>query len=203
MIVPMSDPEVPASSQLENLTEFLDFLHEYRNVQRTVSSPEQPFPENDVEHAYEMAMCAWYLSEAMGLDLDISKLLKYALVHDLVEVYAGDTFSFDAEARVGKEEREHESFMRINEEWGERFPSLIVEMEEYEMRKNPESKFIYALDKILPVITVHLNEGDPFWSYFKLTREDAAANKLPKIAEFPELIPLVEELIASLDESTF
>ena len=59
--------------------------------------------ENDVEHSYAVAMLCWYLHDALKLELDIAKILKYALVHDFVEVYAGDVNTFAS--KIARQEK--------------------------------------------------------------------------------------------------
>jgi 5'-deoxynucleotidase YfbR-like HD superfamily hydrolase len=80
----------------------------------------------------------------------------YSLAHDLVEIYAGDVLCFDNVARIGKEERERSALDRIRQEIN--FPALIKYIEQYELKQDPESQFIYALDKIIAPLNIINND---------------------------------------------
>jgi putative hydrolase of HD superfamily len=77
--------------KLSELLNFSKILNAFQKVERVVRVPQSEKRENDVEHSYQLAMLAWYLADSNGLSLDKNLLLRYALVHDFVEVYAGDT----------------------------------------------------------------------------------------------------------------
>lgn len=116
--------------------------------------------ENDVEHSYQLAMLAWYIASSRDLGMDTDRIIRYALVHDLVEVYAGDTYVFskDEDHLASKEEREREAFERLKREFPE-FSQLHDAIAGYEEKKDKESRFVYALDKIQPVINYYLDGG--------------------------------------------
>ena len=80
--------------KLSKLFDFVKFLDKFREVERAIYVGNTERRENDAEHSYNLAMFAWYIVEGNNLDLDRELILKYALVHDLVETYAGDTFLF-------------------------------------------------------------------------------------------------------------
>lgn len=77
---------------LQNTLKALSLLHDFQKVERVVFVPQRDRQENDVEHSYLLAMLAWQLAEILAPQLSKEKVIKYALVHDLVEVYAGDVF---------------------------------------------------------------------------------------------------------------
>jgi putative hydrolases of HD superfamily len=108
--------------------------------------------ENDAEHSYQVAMAAWAADDQYALQLDHEKLLKMALVHDLVEVYAGDTDSFaPEEVRAQKVVNEHNALEKIKSN----FPDLTeihALIEDYETKSSLESKVINIVDKIIPVL---------------------------------------------------
>ena len=98
-----------------------------------------------------------YLIEKFNLNLDLLKVFKYALTHDLVEIQAGDTDSHNAseEQKNNKFDREQEALNNIKERWQD-FDGLHTSIEEYENKSSPESESVYLMDKIQPVINTLL-----------------------------------------------
>lgn len=178
-----------------DITRILDlqqFLLAFRNVERALYIPGTDEAENDVDHSYFLAMLAWFLAPQIDAELDIGKILKYCLVHDLIEVYAGDTFAFDAAGVKDKKEREHQSFLRIKDEFTD-FPDMIEAIETYESRDDRESKFVYALDKMTPAFISCLDEGR-CWIENKITFDEARAYDAPKVAISEDVMPYYEAL---------
>ena len=151
--------------------------------------------ENDIEHSYHLALMAWYLIDSRKLDLDLDKVIKYALAHDLVEIHAGDTYiwSTDEEHLRSKPEREAAAAEKLKLDLGE-FPELHATIAEYERRDNPESRFVYALDKILPILLIR-EEGGSAWKRDGVTIERILENKSPKVALAPEVEPYFHALV--------
>jgi putative hydrolase of HD superfamily len=82
----------------------------------------------------------------------------YALAHDLVEIYAEDTFIFDKKKKMSKHEREKRALAKIKKRFS-KFKNLIKIIQNYEKKEDEESKFIYILDKLLPPIQIYLENG--------------------------------------------
>ncbi|MEX0668499.1 MAG: HD domain-containing protein [Candidatus Saccharimonadales bacterium] len=134
------------------------FLIDFRNIKRMVYFPESDERENDVEHSFFLAVIAWQLAEKVDPSLDMGRIMQYALVHDLVEVHAGDTFAF-GEGADTKHARELESLGKIKDQFSQDFPSLTETIEVYEQRDDRESRFVYAVDKMLPAIMESFSGG--------------------------------------------
>ncbi len=86
---------------IHSILDFTRFLNSFRAIKRVIFTVGDGEPENDSEHSYQLAMMAWYIISAENLKLDRNLVIKYALVHNLVEVYAGDTYFY----RSDKEEK--------------------------------------------------------------------------------------------------
>jgi putative hydrolase of HD superfamily len=125
-------------------------------------------------------MVAWFLIEQDKLKLNKELCLMYALAHDLVEIYAGDTYAFDKQDPSIKHKKEKEALKKIKNRF-KGFKTLSYIIENYEHKKDDESKFIYALDKILPPIQVYMENG-LLYKQKKVGLEDVLQNKNPKIA---------------------
>ena len=109
--------------------------------------------ENDAEHAWHMALMAYVLKEYANEDVDLLKTMTMLLIHDIVEIDAGDTYAYDTKALKSQEEREAKAAERIfgllPEDQGEYLKSLFFEFEE---AATPEAKFAKALDNVQPVM---------------------------------------------------
>lgn len=116
--------------------------------------------KNDAEHSWHMAIMAYLLREYSNEDIDIAKVMLMCLIHDIVEIDAGDTYAYDAEALQSQKAREDAAKQRIfailPEEQAQELIALFDEFEEYE---TAESKFAHAMDNIQPLILNNSNNG--------------------------------------------
>ncbi|MGB3023561.1 MAG: HD domain-containing protein [Candidatus Saccharimonadales bacterium] len=118
--------------------------------------------ENDVEHSYMVAVLSWFIIEKYSLPLDHATVLKYALSHDIVEVYAGDTNAFASKKeRQQKQKNEAASLARLTNELDD-FPALIDTMRSYEDRQDDESLFVWTVDKLQALIMGDLDTWRPY-----------------------------------------
>ena len=177
---------------------FLRFLHAFQSVERVAYAADATRRENDVEHSYFLAMLCWYLVDALKLDYSVEKILRYALSHDLVEAYAGDSYIFDAESQRTKKEREKNAQHRIQSEFPE-FETLHATIEAYEHQEDPESEFVHAVDKLIPVILNYLQNGR-MWKDMKVDYKQLIAQKRAKVGEQKEVRELLEQIITLLQD---
>lgn len=190
----------PESDALQGLTRCVRLVNDLARIERMVPMLGAKRYENDVEHSYQLALTAWYLLATRNLDLDIQKVLTYALAHDLVEVYAGDTYIYSKDETLiaGKKEREAAAAKRLAQEFAE-FSQLHEAIADYERREDRESRFVYALDKVLPLIQIR-EDGGRAWKEGGVTLDMLIAHKTPKVALSPEVEPYFNELVALLRE---
>jgi putative hydrolase of HD superfamily len=183
---------------LSKILDFVRLLDKFRKVERALHVTGEDRFENDVEHSYHLAMLAWYIIESHNLNLDRDKVLKYALIHDFVEVHAGDTYiySTDKDELDSKEAREAEAATKLKEEFPE-FNDLHDLIDKYEKRNDKESRFIYALDKIQPVLNIY-TDGGRTWKEKGITVEMLIDHKKDKVAISPEIELCFEDLVALL-----
>jgi putative hydrolase of HD superfamily len=183
---------------LQQVLEFSKMLNRFRLVERVVYINNKGRWENDVEHSYQLAMLAWYIVSSRKLDLNLDLVIRYALVHDLVEVYAGDTYIYsdDKSHLESKEKREDEARERLRKEFPE-FPDLFEIMETYEKRLDPESRFVYALDKVHPMLNIYLCGGQLFKEK-EVTADMLYENKSTKVALSPDIKPYFDDLMRIL-----
>lgn len=116
--------------------------------------------ENSAEHSWHIALLALVLAEHANAELDLPKTLKLLLLHDVVEIDAGDALVYDAAANLGKAEREQQAAERLygllpEDQAGE----LRALWEEFEARQTPEARFAAAVDRLMPLLHNFLTEG--------------------------------------------
>lgn len=169
----------------DKLLEFVKFTRLFGTIKRSILIDKDTRNENDMEHSYQLAMVGWYIVNSKNLPLDTNILVKYALVHDLVEAYADDTCAFlDSSQFVeSKEQREHDAFEKMKVSFAE-FKEMLELIEKYEEKYDEESKFIYALDKFLALLNIyteesklHLEHKVTFEKWYELKGKKIVASK--------------------------
>ncbi len=184
---------------IKQLIQFIELTHQFQSVERVMYvGVGNDRMENDAEHSYQVAITAWYLNEVYQLHFNNEKILKYALAHDLVEAYAGDTSIHDKDAQIGKHEREAKALQQIIKKFPE-CTDIHETIKEYEERIDGESRFVYALDKLLPMINAYLDNGRA-WHKNNASFKAIHEYKLPKVAVDPTIHQLYNELVLLLEE---
>ena len=116
--------------------------------------------ENDAEHAWHMAVMTLFLSEYANEEIDVLRTISMLLIHDLVEIDAGDTYAYDETGKATQREREEKAadriFSLLPEEQGRKLRDLWEEIEE---RKTPEAKFARTMDYIQPLMLNAASDG--------------------------------------------
>ena len=189
------------SEKLRKQIEFIITIDEMKNILRRNLVVDASRRENDAEHSWHLAVMAMILEEYSADKVDISKVLKIALVHDLVEVYAGDTFAYDVKGNEDKLDREimaaEKLFGMLDDGQGDEIRAL---WDEFEAKETPESKYANAIDRLQPLILNYLTNGHTW----KLG--DVHAPQIYKRMDIirtatPELWHIVEGIISTSIES--
>ena len=147
----------------ERLKKQLDFALEIdkeKNIFRQTHLSGHGRNENDAEHAWHMAIMAYLLKEYSNEPVDIGKVMLMCLIHDIVEIDAGDTYAYDAEnlkTQKAREDAAKERIFSILPE--EQKDELIKLFDEFEEFKTAESKFAHAMDNLQPLILNNSNGG--------------------------------------------
>ena len=147
----------------ERLKQQLDFsleIDKEKNIFRQTHLSGHGRNENDAEHAWHMAIMAYLLREYANEEVDILKVLMMCLIHDIVEIDAGDTYAYDLEGLKTQKAREDAAkeriFSLLPQDQKKELIALFDEFEEYE---TPEAKFAHAMDNLQPLILNNSNEG--------------------------------------------
>ena len=147
----------------ERLKKQMDFILEVdkvKNIMRQTYLADGKRKENDAEHSWHLAIAAFLLKEYVAEDVDVMKVMIMVLIHDLVEIDAGDTYAYDAEGAKTKRAREVAAADRIfgmlPEDQGGYFRELWDEFEAYE---SDDAKFAHLLDNFQPLLLNHESNG--------------------------------------------
>lgn len=147
----------------ERLKKQLDFILEIdkeKNILRQTHLSGHGRRENDSEHAWHMAIMAYLLRDYSNEPVDIAKVMLMCLIHDIVEIDAGDTYAYDAEGLKTQKAREDAAKERIFSLLPEdQKEELIALFDEFEDFSTAESKFAHAMDNLQPLLLNNSNGG--------------------------------------------
>ncbi len=151
--------------------EFIVELDKMKSILRQTSLIDKSKRENDAEHSWHISVMAMLLSEYANEEVDIFKVIKMLLVHDLVEIYAGDTFCYDVEGNKSKKDRELKAadiiFGILEEDKGKEMRSLWEEFEEMETK---EALFAASMDRLQPFLNNYYSDGGT-WKKFGVSKK--------------------------------
>ena len=146
--------------RLRKQMEFALEIDKEKNIFRQTHLSNHGRNENDAEHAWHMAIMAYLLREYSNEPIDIGKVMLMCLIHDIVEIDAGDTYAYDLEGQKTQKAREEAAkeriFSMLPEDQKLELSSLFDEFEAYE---TPEAKFAHAMDNLQPLMLNDSNDG--------------------------------------------
>ncbi len=191
----MNDFTFIKNGKIQNQIKFVITIDEMKNIFRRNLLADGSRRENDAEHSWHLAMLAMILEEYSAEKICIERVLKIALVHDLIEVYAGDTFAYDAKGNEDKHEREVQAADRL---FGILDPVQGAEIralwDEFEAMETAESKYANAIDRIQPLMLNYLTDGHT-WKMGDVTSEKIYKRMDIIRTATPELWHIVEGII--------
>lgn len=149
--------------------EFALEIDKEKNIFRQTHLSNHGRNENDAEHAWHMAIMAYLMKEYSNEKVDIARVMIMCLIHDIVEIDAGDTYAYDNEALKTQKAREEAAKERIFSILPEdQKEELISIFDEFEENKTVEAKFAHAMDNFQPIILNNSNNGSD-WREHKVT----------------------------------
>lgn len=174
---------------------FVDEVEKLKQVLRQTVLPGDRRQENDAEHSWHVCLMAMLLSEHAPAGVDAWKAVRMLLVHDLVEIDAGDTFAYDEAGNVGKLERERGAAARIFAILPDGQADEVRSLwEEFEARQSSEARYAAALDRLQPLMLNFRTEGAA-WRRHGVTREQVVARNRHIEEGAPALWERARELI--------
>lgn len=158
------------NERLDHQLMFTAEIDKMTNVLRQTLLIDKSRRENDAEHSWHIAVMAMLFSEYAAEPVDIGRVVQMCVVHDLVEIEAGDTFAYDELENIGKEEREKEAadrlFGRLPADQGQIIRSL---WEEFDAMETADAKYAACMDRLQPFLHNTLTDGHT-WGNGKVTR---------------------------------
>ena len=146
--------------RLKKQMEFLLEVDKLKFIQRQTYLSDGKRKENDAEHSWHLAMMAVLLAEHSNEELDLVKVITMVLIHDIVEIDAGDTYAYDAAGNESKRQREVKAADRIFHTLPQDQANKLRDIwEEFEAYETPEAKFAHVCDNVQPLMLNDATEG--------------------------------------------
>ncbi len=157
--------------RFEQQLHFLREIDRMKQIARQTLLMDGSRVENDAEHSWHMAVCAMLFAEYAEQEIDLARVLKMALLHDVVEVYAGDTYVYDAQAVRTQKAREQAAAERLfgllPEDQSAEFRAI---WDEFDRKETSESKFANAVDAFMPNYHNYVTNGEK-WQEHGVTKQ--------------------------------
>jgi len=187
------------NSNLDKQIQFIIETDKMKTIFRRTLVMDKSRPENDAEHSWHTALMAMTLFEHVSSpQVDLNRVIKMLLVHDLVEIYAGDTFAYDDKGYEDKEIRERDAagklFGMLPEEQGREYRSL---WEEFDAEQTPCAFYACAIDRFQPLLSNYMTQGHT-WKTGNVNAAKVRKRMEPIKDAMPEVWKVVEQII---DES--
>ena len=185
--ITLTDPTRAANIKIDDVTHFLLELDALKRINRRSYVTETTRLENSAEHSWHLAMACWSIAESFELDVNYEKLLKLALIHDLGEIDAGDTFLF-ADTRNDAHIEERAGIARLQAERGNGITNLNEIWEEQETGSSKETELLKVVDRLLPFL-LNLNTEGKTWVDGGVTRSQVAG----ALAFIKDIFPTIHD----------
>jgi putative hydrolase of HD superfamily len=178
------------TERLSSILGFLEIIDQFKSLYRATYLAHQDRHENDAEHTWHMALFALLLHSELATPVDLAHTLKLILTHDLVEIYAGDTFAHDIAGHQDKQQREEQAAQRL-------FGLLPADLQklfhswwqEFEQAQTPEARFAQAVDRLQAFAQNVFSKGR-VWQDHEITEEQSRAYNERLISYDPTLAAL-------------
>lgn len=181
--------------RLEKQLEFILEIDKEKNIFRQTHLSGHGRNENDAEHAWHMAIMAYLLREYANEPVDIGRVMLMCLIHDVVEIDAGDTYAYDAEALATQKARENAAEERIYALLpSDQGAELRAIFDEFEANETPEARFAHAMDNLQPLLLNDSNGGGD-WREHQVTAGQVYGRQSKTREGSRRLFELVDDLI--------
>lgn len=182
----------------ERLKRQLDFALEIdkeKNIFRQTHLSGHGRQENDAEHAWHMAVMAYLLREYANEEVDIAKVMLMCLIHDIVEIEAGDTYAYDSESMKTQKAREDAAKEKIYsilpEDQKQEFIGLF---DEFEACETAEARFAHAMDNLQPLLLNNSNQGGD-WKEHQVTAKQVYGRQAKTSLGSEKLFQVIDGII--------
>ena len=189
--------DLPAPDRLARQLAFILEIDRLKSVLRRTLLADGSRQENSAEHSWHIAIAAVLLSEHAAADIELGRVVRMLLVHDVVEIDAGDTYAYDAAGHDDKAEREHACAERL-------FALLPADQEremwdlwqEFEAAESPEARFANAVDRLMPMLHNYVTRGVAWQDHGVSSGQVVERNRVAIDGGAPELWAYAERMVA-------
>ena len=183
-------------NRLEQQMCFLVEVDKMKSVYRRTILIDKTRRESDAEHSWHFALMAMLLAEYADPEkVDCARVIRMALVHDLIEIYAGDTFAYDVQGNQDKRQRETEAadklFALLPEDQAAEIRAL---WEEFDTMETPDAQYAAAIDRLQPFLNNYLTQGHT-WGLGGVKSAQVYERMDPIRVALPEVWPFVDKMI--------
>ena len=183
-------------NRLEQQMRFLVEVDKMKSVYRRTILIDKTRRESDAEHSWHFALMAMLLEEYEDPEeVDWARVIRMALVHDLIEIYAGDTFAYDVQGNQDKRQRETEAadklFALLPEDQAAEIRAL---WEEFDAMETPDAQYAAAIDRLQPFLNNYLTQGHT-WGLGGVKSAQVYERMDPIRVALPEVWPFVDKMI--------
>ena len=183
-------------NRLEQQMRFLVEVDKMKSVYRRTILIDKTRRESDAEHSWHFALMAMLLAEYADPEkVDCARVIRMALVHDLIEIYAGDTFAYDVQGNQDKRQRETEAadklFALLPEDQAAEIRAL---WEEFDAMETPDAQYAAAVDRLQPFLNNYLTQGHT-WGLGGVKSAQVYERMDPIRVALPEVWPFVDKMI--------
>ena len=183
-------------NRLEQQMRFLVEVDMMKSVYRRTILIDKTRRESDAEHSWHFALMAMLLAEYADPEkVDCARVIRMALVHDLIEIYAGDTFAYDVQGNQDKRQRETEAadklFALLPEDQAAEIRAL---WEEFDAMETPDAQYAAAIDRLQPFLNNYLTQGHT-WGLGGVKSAQVYERMDPIRVALPEVWPFVDKMI--------
>ena len=187
--------QLTPAARFEQQRDFIIALDKLKTVQRVSRLTDDSRAENSAEHSWHVAVMAMVLHEHSALPVDALHVIRLLLVHDIVEIDAGDTYCYDERGYADKEERERNAAIRL---FGmlpdDQSSAMLALWEEFEAMRTPAAVFANAIDRLQPFLIGRYRD-DGNWKFRARTREQLMTRMAPIRDAAPTIWPFIEGII--------
>lgn len=188
------------TDRIKKQLEFMLELDKMKNLYRQTYVLHENRKENDAEHSWHLAIMAMLFSEYSNEDIDVLHVMKMVLIHDVVEIDAGDTYCYDAEGYKSKADREEKAAQRIfgmlPEDQKEEFYAL---WREFEDSVTPDARFAAMLDRMHPMMLNYTKEGIS-WREHDIHKEQVMSRNMAYFDTSDQLAEVIKQVIEDAGE---
>ena len=183
------------NDRLQKQIDFIVKIDEEKNILRQTHLSHHGRRENDAEHAWHMAIMAYLLQEYANQEVDIGRVMILCLIHDIVEIEAGDTYAYDEEAKKTQAERERKAAEHLFAMLPEDQCRMMHELfDEFEHGDTPEARFARAMDNFQPLLLNDANQGES-WMEHDVARSSIDACQKKTADGSRQLYEVIESIL--------